>query len=228
MKTIKPVITAVFASLIIIGLIQCNSDSSSGGSATSSTSSSSTSSTSGNSSQVPTPVITPSDSGPWYLNILKMQITCDTTGAEIYFTNDGTVPSKTNGTRVEAGTNIWAFPDSRHYIWAIAYKDGMTDSEIAKADYNFGPNVGAQLRLENSSAGGVTWTSLRLRSAGTTTWGPNQFSAGYGECVPGNTVVLSQIGAGNYDVELTKSDSSIVVKSNVPVIASGVTTINLP
>ena len=80
--------------------------------------------------QVETPVITPA-SGTSFENTLEVTITCATADADIYYTTDGTTPTATSTKYTGAIT----LTDSKT-IKAFAVKRGMTDSEVAAADYS--------------------------------------------------------------------------------------------
>ncbi len=79
--------------------------------------------------QVETPVITPA-SGTSFDDTLEVTITCATADADIYYTTDGTTPTAAGTKYTGAITLI----DSKT-IKAFAVKSGMTDSEVAAADY---------------------------------------------------------------------------------------------
>ncbi len=75
------------------------------------------------------PVETPSFSldGGSFTAVQSVEISTSTSGAEIMYTIDGTTPSRTNGTLYTGSLSI--FEDTS--IRAFAYKDGMSDSEVA-------------------------------------------------------------------------------------------------
>lgn len=79
--------------------------------------------------QVETPVITPA-SGTSFDDTLEVTITCATADADIYYTTDGTTPTAA-GTKY---TGAITLTDSKT-VKAFAIKRGMTDSEVATADY---------------------------------------------------------------------------------------------
>jgi hypothetical protein len=178
--------------------------------------------------QVATPVISPNEIGTWHSNLILATITCATAGADIYFTNDGTVPSQTNGALVTSTSQNMALADTRHQIWAIAIKSGMTDSEVAKVDYTFAPNVGAALRFENKKAAAITYTGLSLRVAGTSAWGPNELHQGVNQLFPDGFIQFSQIDVGSYDAQLTTDSGGVSIKANIPIVKNGTTTVTLP
>ena len=62
----------------------------------------------------------------------NVELACATDGATIRYTIDGSAPSKTEGTVYSSAIAISA----NTTIKAIAYKDGMTDSEIAEGVFN--------------------------------------------------------------------------------------------
>ena len=66
-----------------------------------------------------------------------MELRCSTEGADIYYTLDGTTPSRTAGTKYEAPILVTgtAGQESVTTIKAIAAKDGMLDSEAATFTY---------------------------------------------------------------------------------------------
>ncbi|MCR4827548.1 MAG: chitobiase/beta-hexosaminidase C-terminal domain-containing protein, partial [Bacteroidales bacterium] len=63
----------------------------------------------------------------------RVNITCATEGANIYYTLDGTNPNETSN----LFTDLFPLPLSVHYtLKAIAMKEGMVNSAIAVYDYN--------------------------------------------------------------------------------------------
>ncbi len=77
---------------------------------------------------VATPTFTPA--AGYYNSAQNVTIACETTGADIYYTTDGTVPT-TESTKfaetITVGENLT--------IKAIAVKEGYTNSDIAEAEY---------------------------------------------------------------------------------------------
>ncbi|MGN0700804.1 MAG: chitobiase/beta-hexosaminidase C-terminal domain-containing protein, partial [Oscillospiraceae bacterium] len=78
--------------------------------------------------QVAAPVISPN--GGTFSGSVKVTITCDTEGAAIYYTTDGTEPSA-NSTLYEGAFTLTATTT----VKAIAIKDGMVDSEVVTATF---------------------------------------------------------------------------------------------
>lgn len=77
---------------------------------------------------VATPTFTPA--AGYYNSAQNVTIACETTGADIYYTTDGTVPTTESTKFAEAitvGENLT--------IKAIAVKEGYTNSDIAEAEY---------------------------------------------------------------------------------------------
>lgn len=69
-----------------------------------------------------------------YANFVEVTISCATTGAEIRYTTDGTLPTQSNGT-VYTGDPV---PVVAFTVFkARAFKDGMTDSDVRSATYAF-------------------------------------------------------------------------------------------
>lgn len=84
-----------------------------------------------NTSKVATPTFTPA--AGTYSEVQNVEITTATDGATIYYTTDGTDPDATSTTSTEYTA---AIPVAQTMtIKAIAVKEGMTDSEIATAEY---------------------------------------------------------------------------------------------
>ncbi len=80
-------------------------------------------------SQVATPRFTPS--GGTYNNSKTVTINCDTAGATIYYTTDGSEPTEENG-------DVYSGPmtfDRTTTVKARAYKEGWEPSEVAQAAY---------------------------------------------------------------------------------------------
>jgi hypothetical protein len=65
----------------------------------------------------------------------QVTITCATSGATIKYTTDGTAPSSSNGTIISSGGSITL--NATTTLKAYAYKNGMTDSDIASVVYTF-------------------------------------------------------------------------------------------
>lgn len=72
-----------------------------------------------------------SQSGGFYTEVINVELTTGTAGAEIYYTTDGTIPSKTNGTKYTGAISL----NKDTTIKAIAVKDGMIDSAVITVAY---------------------------------------------------------------------------------------------
>ena len=79
--------------------------------------------------QVALPVFTPA-AGNFTSSSLAVSITCDTSGATIYYTKDGTVPTSAS-TRYTGAVTI----SSTTSFKAVAVKSGMKDSEVVAKKY---------------------------------------------------------------------------------------------
>jgi uncharacterized repeat protein (TIGR02543 family) len=82
----------------------------------------------------------------------NVELACTTDGATIRYTIDGSTPSKTVGTVYSSAIAVSA----NTTIKAIAYKDGMEDSEISEGVFNircaqptFGPTAGEYTTAQN-------------------------------------------------------------------------------
>lgn len=84
------------------------------------------------SSQVEAPVFSPS--GGFYTSTQNVTITSGTSGATIRFTTDGGTPTSTTGTVYSGAVAI----SSTTTLKAVAYKGGMTDSEVTTEGYTIG------------------------------------------------------------------------------------------
>ena len=67
---------------------------------------------------------------------INVELSCETAGAEIHYTLDGSTPSSTS----ETYTSAIAISETTT-VKAIAVKDGLTDSEVATATYTKGETV---------------------------------------------------------------------------------------
>ena len=85
--------------------------------------------------QVKNPTFIPADET--FSGSTEVTISCATTGAEIYYTLDGSVPSETNGTKFTSAISL----TSTTTIKAIAVKDGAYSSEIVTKKYTNGSAV---------------------------------------------------------------------------------------
>ena len=92
---------------------------------------------------VETPEFTPAE-GVYY-STQSVALTCETVGATIYYTTDGSTPDNTS-TEYVAPFDV----ASTTTVKAIAYKDGMQESVVVEATYSFPSEVStiAELRLQ--------------------------------------------------------------------------------
>jgi len=89
--------------------------------------------------QVATPTFNPNGGTFTTYTVSGITITSTTTEASIRYTTDGSTPTSTNGTVYSAP--IWVLPTTN--VKAIAYLSGMTDSNVAAANFRF--NLGLQM-----------------------------------------------------------------------------------
>lgn len=89
--------------------------------------------------QVATPGFSPG--GGTYTGSQNVTINCSTSGATVRYTTNGSDPSQTNGT---VGTSV-TIPSSCT-LKAIAYKSGMTNSNIASTSYTINTGGGDKIR----------------------------------------------------------------------------------
>ncbi len=89
--------------------------------------------------QVAAPTFTPNGGTFTTYTVSGIAITSTTTEASIRYTTDGSTPTSTNGTVYSAP--IWVLPTTT--VKAIAYLSGMTDSNVAAANFRF--NLGLQM-----------------------------------------------------------------------------------
>ena len=81
-------------------------------------------------------------------------------GCDIYFTTDGSSPSRNNGTKYSSGVTI----NSACTLKAIAYKDGYEDSDVLTASYTIKQETKPKLTLSASPSGGMVpaWSKVTL------------------------------------------------------------------
>ena len=68
-----------------------------------------------------------------YAYTLDVVITCGTPESEIWYTTDGSIPSKSNGQKYSSSIAV----NEPLVIEAIAYKNGMSESGVNSASYTF-------------------------------------------------------------------------------------------
>ena len=124
---------------------------------------------------VATPTASPS--GGMVGNDTRVTLSTTTSDAEIWYTTNGSTPSK-NG----VGSTKYTYP---FYIIppltvnAIAVKDGMNDSGILEAVYSLTPIFRAEIEITAPTYGGTPVTVVSSYAdnfyAGTVTWSPNDY-----------------------------------------------------
>lgn len=109
-------------------------------------------------------IITPTVENPYFIpgNLshtapVNLSIVCNTIGASIRYTTDGSDPSPTTGTVFNPLSQIYIPEDSSLFIKAIAYQTGWTPSAIVSASYTV---TGTVNNVSFSPVGG-TYTSAQ-------------------------------------------------------------------
>lgn len=97
------------------------------------------------------PVITPSSG--FYNADKTIEITTGTEGAEIYYTTDGTIPSRTNGTLY---TGPFKVTTGVNNIKAISVKKGKTDSYVSSEEIVVGNILLGKEAIASTQQGGDT------------------------------------------------------------------------
>ena len=98
-------------------------------------------------STVSTPVF--SISAGVYTSAQSVTITIDTDGATIVYTTDGSSPTASHGTIYDSAISV----SETTTLKASAYKDGYTDSDVAKADYMIGTASSLSIKMISVSEG---------------------------------------------------------------------------
>lgn len=164
-----------------------------------------------------------------YTENQKVALTTTTDGAIIYYTTDGTTPSKTNGTKYTAPITVSgaAGQSVETTIKAIAVKDGMQDSEVKTFAYTINLPEKTTEPVDYEIIAGVNET-FTLDSVGSLTIkGDGEFSkfvsvkvdgnildAKYYTVKEGSTIVaikaeyLNTLSIGNHTFEIVWTDGT--------------------
>ena len=78
-----------------------------------------------------------SQAGGFYTETVDVSLSTTTEGAEIYYTTDGTTPSKTNGMKYTGAFKL----SETTTVKAIAVKEGLTDSAVVTVEYEISLKV---------------------------------------------------------------------------------------
>jgi hypothetical protein len=115
----------------------------------------------------PTPVANPtfSPGSGSYSSAQTVTIASATSGASIRYTTDGSTPSETTGTIYSGPVLV----NSNETLHAIAYKSGMTDSNVTSATYTIGTPPPPQVATPAFSPGGGSYTSSQTVTISDTT-----------------------------------------------------------
>ena len=104
---------------------------------------------------VATPVISPN--GGTYTNSIEVSITCETPGATIYYTTDGTDPSVSNGA---AYTTPFVLNEAGTYtVKSIAVKTDCNNSDIATSEFTIEQMVNLTMANITCNESGCTWAT---------------------------------------------------------------------
>ena len=144
---------------------------------------------------VATPTFTPA--AGTYTTAQNVTIECETAGASIYYTTDGTDPT-TASTLFESAIAV----STTTTIKAIAVKEGMTNSAVAEAKYSIEKKYlhafTAKPSSGNNNLSGVTWTlgeNVNLGSYNSNNYAGVQI----GTKTASGTVTMSTSSAWNYE-----------------------------
>jgi hypothetical protein len=162
--------------------------------------------------RVALPVFDPPDAGPYYMNFFNAAISCETSGATIRYTVDGSDPSQTNGT--EGNTVGISLYDNDCTLKAIAYKQDMENSTVASITYIHAQSQSTDFKLYNDTASttlvkfyikiGENWSCDQL-----TTW---HLSAGH-------YLTYDRIPPGSYDLRVENGDGSFTKSvTGIPIL----------
>ena len=129
-------------------------------------------------------------------------------GCDIYYTTNGTTPSRSNGTKYSSGITI----NSACTLKAIAYKSGYEDSDVLTATYTITPSVEGDLP---QVATGEEYT-LFIKPDGTLwTFGANgSGQLGDGTTADKNTPIkimnnVAAVSAGAHHTLIVKNDGTL-------------------
>ena len=126
-------------------------------------------------------------------------------GCDIYFTTDGSSPSRNNGTKYSSGVTI----NSACTLKAIAYKDGYEDSDVLTASYTIKQETKPKLTLSASPSGGQV-------TSGTTV---TLTAKANGSTVSGCDIYFTTNGSNPSRNNGTKYSSGVTINSNCTVKA---------
>ena len=110
--------------------------------------------------KVASPVFTPT-SGTTFTTSQSVTISCATSGATIKYTIDGSTPSASNGITYSTPITL----SSTTTIKAVAYKSGLTDSDVVTATYTKSGTTPGETKIVDIG-GGVTLEMVKINSAG--------------------------------------------------------------
>ncbi len=86
--------------------------------------------------KVATPTFNPSG-GLFCKHLVSVRISSTTSGASIRYTTDGSTPTSTHGTALANGATVSVNPSPTRTLKAIAFKSGMTNSDVRSGAYEY-------------------------------------------------------------------------------------------
>jgi hypothetical protein len=136
-KKLFGIMTLIVAVMLAFGFVGCGDDGTGDGN-------------NDDPNKVATPTASPA--GGTYATAQTVTLSTTTSGASIRYTTDGNAPTSTSGTVFSGTISVTASTT----IKAIAYKDGMTDSNILTATYTISGSGGGNIVLES----GYAWVNI--------------------------------------------------------------------
>lgn len=153
--------------------------------------------------KVSTPSVTPG--ADMYTTPQNISIFCGTAGATIKYTTNGSTPSSTNGFVYSSPINI----SSSTTLKIVAYKSGMTDSDIISITYTIEPS-----QLTFSLGNGVSLEMIRI-PAGTFQMGsPETEPSRYANETLHTVTISKSFYIGKYEV--TQGQWKSIMNNNNP------------
>ena len=141
--------------------------------------------------QVAAPTFSPSETT--FTEFVDVSITCGTAEATIWYTVDGTTPSSTEGTEYDGAIHL----TETTRIKAIAYRDGMTDSDVATKTYT--KDVIETWYVDDDGPGEPT-------EDGSATYPFDAIQEAIDAAGDGDTVIVADgtyTGTGNYNIDFS-------------------------
>lgn len=140
----------------------------------------------------------------------SVEITCETEGATIHYTTDGTEPTEASATYADP-----IVVDKDMTIKAIAVKEGLTNSVVVTADYTIKKalNIDAQIDFTNPSALNPSYDMSKAEDDGTT--GNKMYAVSDVWFTNGDLRVKGSISTTNTDARLYYQPSKEAVQFRI-------------